>query len=542
MRPQITVLAPYHHNLSEKFAPLIDEIRRHRPGAIIVGVFLLPSDESDPTLQSTMFEEVHFVPYTDEGVKWVQRQAGGGELLVFIHHVTTIMDCRLNRIATAFPSNYRPRYICCNRLSLDKYFRTSMDDSRMFALRMMKAYLIHVVINAKVLFFSYFTASALLASKAVQSLVPVQRHRKKRILFIKLDVMGDMIITLPYIHALRRTYPDAELTVLASSRGAGILREQHRLHSGGLYDRLQVWDTPWHFRLHKILGIGDLFDIIAHLPYHWRQHYDVAIQPVNFGTGIAVAALTLARKVTAVIDRSLPLSRRMRSLIDDPVDVRQNRIYHLKDTTELLLAHIGVVKDERDPRLLVDSIALASVQELLKREGHSPGKKLLLFNVGAGNPLRVWGNDKFAKLIQEISARYDSTCVLIGSQQERTMADDICRKAQLPVINTAGILSLNELIALCSVADLLVTVDTGTMHLAAALDTPIVAIFGAGLVESCLPLSKHYVIVKEELGCSGCGDRCFIDGYPPCLDRVTVPRVFAAVQQMLSERASDHGN
>jgi ADP-heptose:LPS heptosyltransferase len=72
------------------------------------------------------------------------------------------------------------------------------------------------------------------------------------------------------------------------------------------------------------------------------------------------------------------------------------------------------------------------------------------------------------------------------------------------------------------------------MHMAAALDRKIVAIFGAGLVPFCHPLCSKYLIVKHELGCSGCNDICFTDGVAPCITLVTVDMVLEAIQTLLN--------
>jgi heptosyltransferase-2 len=113
------------------------------------------------------------------------------------------------------------------------------------------------------------------------------------------------------------------------------------------------------------------------------------------------------------------------------------------------------------------------------------------------------------------------------------LAAKIERLAAFPILNTAGKLSLNELIALMSLTDLTITADTAVMHMAAALNVPLVAIFGAGQVNYCKPLSANHLIVKKEMGCSGCGDRCYADGYPPCLEAISPTMVFEAAQKML---------
>jgi len=331
-------------------------------------------------------------------------------------------------------------------------------------------------------------------------------------------------------------HPDAELTVLASSRGAAILKAQDRLHPKRLYDALLVWDAPWHLNFPKILGVRALLEMVRRLPPLWLRRYDLAIQPVHFGTGIVFALLTFSRRVAALVDPGLPLAARVRHLLTDPVDLPADRILHMQEWTVMVLQKLGVRTDLAAPGLLIDPKARLAVKDFLLSQGADPGKKLFLFHVGAGHPLRTWGAERFAELARDLVRRHDAVIALTGGKGEQNLASEIQQRAQVPIVSTAGRLDLNEVTALVSMADLMVTVDTGVMHLAAALNANLVAIFGAGLVESCRPLNRNHVIVKEEFGCSGCVDRCFLPGYPPCLEAVTVERVQAAVEQVLDMR------
>jgi ADP-heptose:LPS heptosyltransferase len=229
----------------------------------------------------------------------------------------------------------------------------------------------------------------------------------------------------------------------------------------------------------------------------------------------------------------------MRRFVSDPVDIIHDRQYQLKDLVEISLQRVGVEKCYDSPAVLIDEPSRKKVALWLQQRGHVQSNKLVLVNVGAGSPLRVWGQEKFAGLIKAIHSSFVVTVVLVGSGSDAAIATEIDALAGVPLINSVGCLSLNELIALSSDSALVITVDTGIMHLAAATNTPLVAIFGAGLVGYCKPLSNNYRIVKEELGCSGCADRCFVDGYPPCLEGITVDAVFSAAKQILLSTTSD---
>jgi ADP-heptose:LPS heptosyltransferase len=522
----ILILAETCFDLKERFAPLVEEVKVKFGSVPIIGIFLGMKPCTDPIKDGGLFSETYFYDQPDSAILLIQ-STPHRLLITFINHNTTHRDTSL--YLTAQSASSRCAFVVRNRINLNNYLTTQVDDSDHIRHEIAIAPEIHSAINRKALLLSLLVASVVILGKIRYLLRGKRRERFKRILFIKLDVLGDMIVALPSIAALRCKFPEAELTVLASSRGAGILHEQNELYPGGLCDRIQVWDAPWHNTFVKVLGVKVILQMFRQLPQFWYNPYDIVIQPVNFGTGVAFALLTMGRRVLAVVDERLPLAVRLRSLVSDPVGVPQDRIFHMKDCAELLLSRLGVDKVVYVPGLIVANQARQIVVKFLEGEGYRGGR-LILINVGAGHRLRVWGNHKFAQLVRELDLKYSAMIVLIGSPIEQEMAAEIKKMSCIDVVNVVGQFSMNELIALVSLANLIITVDTGIMHLAAALNTPMVAIFGAGLVDFCKPLSQNYIIVKEELGCSGCGDNCFVSGHPPCLERVTVSQVLQAVE------------
>lgn len=534
MEDRIVLLAECSINLSERFTPVITEIRKYLPNSSLSCIF------TRFEIENIAFDlpdgvERFFFPKDEIEAASIIKSLPHTTLITLINHNATIRDYRLFRAAKKSKST-KTIYLLRNCVSLNEYFVNGIDNGRMIDFLVKKARITDIAIHLKVNLLFLFIAIVMLVAKPIKYVAGFKRQQKKKILFIKLDVLGDMIVTIPYLRALRQAFKDAELTILASKRGGVILEEQGKLYEGGLFDKLLIWDTPWHFKCQKLLTIHDLWKTVKALPGFWRQRYQLVIQPVALGTGVMFALLTLSDRVVAIIDPYLPLARRMRHFVSDPIDIKIEKIYHLKDLTELSLACLGVSRDDTVPSLLVSHDAQNNVSLFLEQETQGACDKLIVVNVGAGNVLRVWGAEKFAALIRKIKSAYEATIVLIGCKADLEMADKIKDLSAVPLDNSAGRLSLNEIIALTKRADLMVTVDTGIMHLAAALETPMVAIYGAGLVDFCKPLSTNYIIVKKELGCSGCADRCFVEGRPPCLDAVDVNDVFSAVQSILEKK------
>lgn len=529
-RPVIVIFAETTHNLNERFSPLVAEVRCHYQDPVLIGYFAGFELGDQRVKDSGLFQKTLFYATAEEAAAQIQ-DVRHDHALTFINHNFTHRDHSL--FSAARKCIPHSRFILRNRINLERCLTSGIDDREMISKGVDAAQRMKRKISVIAQGLALLSGVILLFGKLYYSLFAPKRPEKRRILFIKLDVLGDMIVTIPYIAALRRHMHDAELTVMASSRGAGILQEQHILHPEGLYDHLLVWDAPWHTKFPNILGLEDLWKLVALLPRLWRERFDIAIQPVNFGTGIVLAVLSLAKRVHAVIDPRLPLAVSMSRFVSDPVPVKWDKMYHLSDWTKLVFDPLGINIVSIHPGLMVCESGRQRTAEELELHGYVPGQKIIVFNVGAGHPIRVWRPDLYAELIRRVHELYAPFMVLTGSRKERTLGKEIETKAGVPLLNAVGTLTFNDLIALTHMASLVVTADTGLMHLAAALDIPQVVIFGAGLVDSCKPLSSTYAIVKHELGCSGCADRCFAPGYPPCLEEVTVPMVFSAVQKIL---------
>ena len=131
-----------------------------------------------------------------------------------------------------------------------------------------------------------------------------------------------------------------------------------------------------------------------------------------------------------------------------------------------------------------------------------------------------------------IREAYPARVLLFGAPDEQELGDEVCRRAANPgVVNLAGHTSLEEAIALIGLCGMFVTNDSGLMHVAAALDVPLVCIFGPTDPGRTAPWSKRYVLVRDEgVECYGCKMRkC--DHDHKCMDLITVERAYQGVQE-----------
>ncbi len=160
-------------------------------------------------------------------------------------------------------------------------------------------------------------------------------------------------------------------------------------------------------------------------------------------------------------------------------------------------------------------------------------RPLVAINPGAAyGTAKRWLPDRYAKLARWIHKTCSGRCVVLGSPAERELCEKIAFAAGEGVVSLAGETDVLELAAVLAESDLLLTNDTGTMHVADAVGTPIVAIFGPTHPETTSPFRVEHAVIREPVHCSPCELRhCPIDHR--CMTRISVSRVFRNVVEML---------
>ncbi|MEA3465131.1 MAG: glycosyltransferase family 9 protein [Thermodesulfobacteriota bacterium] len=360
----------------------------------------------------------------------------------------------------------------------------------------------------------------------------IARRRKrsssaKKILYIRLDRFGDMVLTLPTLSILRKYYPAAELTVLCSPSGAVVLNTQPNL-----VDNVIVWNGIWDMHGGLILNAKHFFLILGKIYQLRKNSYDYVFQPVSLGIWTLLATSLRADRVVARVDKNLLLPRLLINFVDNAVVIneRGRDVHVMRQNLECAFSS-GIKKVDLEPLTLAHrNVAVQNFSIDLSEK--------LIFNVSAGDPVRQLPIDVAAKLTEKILSSFNHLgVVLIGVSNDSTYAADLFAKFPERVENCVGQTNVDDLIYIFKKAPLLVTSDTGSMHLAAMTDIHIVAYFTAGSLRHFAPVTDNCTIIQHELGCSGCGDMCFTEEMPkPCMAAITADELFDAVSAVLESK------
>lgn len=313
------------------------------------------------------------------------------------------------------------------------------------------------------------------------------REGMTRILVRGTNWIGDAVMTLPAVAAIRRTWPGAEISVLAKPWVADIYGE------GADVDRLIIFAAPGEHEgpLGKLRLAGELR----------RRRFDMAILLQN-----AIEAAIIARLAGIPIRAGYDTDARGWLLTHAVHRTRAiRRVHQIRYYLEMVRA-LGCRGDGDDLRLKLRSETLALADSRLSATALSGGTTFIGMAPGAAyGPAKRWPAERFAAVAAELHRKYpEAVLLLFGSGRDREVTDIVAAALPDRVLNLAGETSLREVMALISRCRVFVTNDSGLMHIAGALNVPTVAIFGSTDPTATSPPGDRNIIVRKPVDCSPC--------------------------------------
>jgi heptosyltransferase-2 len=338
--------------------------------------------------------------------------------------------------------------------------------------------------------------------------------------------VGDAVMSLPALEAIRRRWPQAEIAVLGRDWVADLFRGQ------GCADRILVFDHPGRHR--GALGLERLARELR------EERFDAAVLLQN-----AFQAAWLAWR--AGIPERIGYARDARGwLLTRPVAVPQpgeipspEPYYYLE-----LLRRAGWLDElpriERI-RLRIEPAALDRAEATLVAAGARRGSVRVALAPGASyGAARCWPPERFAQLADRFIAEFGADVIVFGAAAERATAERIAAAMRQRPVVLAGRTKIGELPALCARCHLFLGNDSGGMHVAAAAGVPVVALIGPTDPAATAPLTPELRLVQAPVSCSPCFLReCPVDHR--CMTRITVEMVREAAREWLAKRSVSIG-
>jgi lipopolysaccharide heptosyltransferase II len=357
-------------------------------------------------------------------------------------------------------------------------------------------------------------------SGAAQPLGPAQWDWSsvRRVLVIRLRSIGDTVLTTPSLFALRRFLPHAKIQILLEDWVAPLL------DGSPLVDR--VIPIPRHGNSARARVARELH----------RASYDVVY---NLHGGTTATFLTRASGASHRVGYShYQYARLHNHVAPSPQEIWSRPALHSVEQQLALIGWTGVPVTDRPPtQLTVTDHAARAITSRLAAH-HIDDEPLVLIHPAAALETKRWPVENFARIVEEVASRGLRPIVIV-SANERHVLQSLRAQTSTPIIAFDD-LSLPEVTALAARARLFIGNDSGIAHIAAAVETPCVVIFGSSNIAHWRPWTANKSeVVREELPCQPChGYFCAEFGEPKCILSVPVGRVLAAIDRLNREITS----
>jgi lipopolysaccharide heptosyltransferase II len=294
-----------------------------------------------------------------------------------------------------------------------------------------------------------------------------EKSKINKILFITLSNLGDVILTLPALDALRANFPEAKITVMVGPRPKEIFEENPFIERLIIFDKHAAWkDQSRLFR--------ELKD----------QHFDLVVDLRNTFFGFALGSRYKTSPFSFLASTNMHRKERNLFILEEA----------LKSLRPLAVAKDRVFSFTASDKAHIDS--------LLEKEGIAAADKVILVSPVTGGENKRWETDKFAQLCRQLCRDYK--VILVGTKAHQDNSRYITQSCSAGVRDFTGLTNLKQLAYLMTRSSLLVTCDTGTAQLSSYLDTPTLVLFGPTDKKKYGPWSGRSVVLKKEIFCRPC--------------------------------------
>lgn len=344
----------------------------------------------------------------------------------------------------------------------------------------------------------------------------------RNILAVRLDALGDVLMTTPALRALKEGRPDRRLTLLTSPSGAAVARLVPEI------DDVLVYEAAW---------------MKATAPRRDSQpEYDMAdrLRGLSFDAAVIFTVYSQSALPSAMLCYLADIPRRLAHCHENPYQLLTHWVrdpepeqlvrHEVRRQLDLVATVGGRTSDER-LSLSVPEEARASVRRLLEEAGVDEDRSWVVVHPGATAPSRRYPPESFAAALGALAREDGWQVVLTGSCDEGPLIEGIREQLGAPSISLAGQLDLAELAAVIERAPLLVCNNTGPAHVAAAVGTPVVDLYALTNPQHT-PWAVPSRVLSHDVPCKYCYKSVCPEGHNDCLRLVRPEEVVRAAREL----------
>jgi len=333
--------------------------------------------------------------------------------------------------------------------------------------------------------------------------------KAKRILIFNVNWLGDVILSIPGIRAVRENFPDSFIAVVIPQRCREVLE-----------------GCPY---LDEVIYFDER---ITHRGFWKKVQFIFVLRKKRFDTSFLIhrsLTRTLICYLAGIKDRVGYDSRKRGWLLTKKINPLPRDRMHRADYYLGIFEGAGLKISSKIYEFFLNDSHRASIQNKLKEAGLKENERFAVLHPGANEPIRRWPVEHFVSLAKRIHKDFGWRVVISGSDRDLPLGRKIEEMSALQIINLCAQTSLKELAALFEKAKLVVCGDTGPMHIASAMGTFVICLFGTASAKITSPRGKgKYIIIQKDVDCVipcrklDCADN-------RCMKAITVEDVIDAV-------------
>ena len=305
------------------------------------------------------------------------------------------------------------------------------------------------------------------------------------ILVIDFGQLGDVVLSLPVLEAVRARFAGARITLLIGLPGADIVRIANVSDDQIVVDRVELRDS------NKLWSIGQLYKLVRQIR---ARKFDLIIDLNSFYETNIIGYLSGAKSRLYAVRKGRSLDRLAKFPVSPPPEDKSK---HLTNRYFDVVEPLGITPSATEIKISPPQSNIDEAKLIFERSGVNAANSVGLF-VGAGHPSRCWSLDKFAKLSERLITERGRDVLVFLGPEETHLADEIRSSfpAQIILVQNIGLLTFLAAVSMLSV---FVTNDTGPMHLAALGGTPIVLLLDMRAPDTFLPFTEKLCVLNDHV-------------------------------------------
>ncbi len=335
-------------------------------------------------------------------------------------------------------------------------------------------------------------------------------NKIKRILVIQTAFLGDLIMSTPIFKALKEIWPNALIDVLVIPETASVLGNNPYIHNIYCFDKRK-----------KINKLKSFIPLILRLG---RNNYEIAFSVQSSYTSSLIMFLAGIRTRVGYSKQKLLTNK-----------ITQNKNLHIRDRVLLLIKEFSNILPDNETKIFLDDQIKAKIKLLTKNDIN---KKKIAIAPGSVWATKKWPENYFIELIKMLK---EHSIYLIGGPDDKVLCQRILNNSEHNnITNFAGELSIIESSTLISMMELTICNDSGPLHMANAVETPVFAFFGPTVKAfGCYPYRENDRLLEVEMDCRPCSkhgrDNC-PKKHHKCMINITPDHVYTQIEDFFSAR------